>query len=175
MRALALAALLVPLAAGAFELGVKVQPVAAMPLASPQADLYGIGGGAWVKGAVGFRFVELQLTAAYLAIVAAQPGQPTGGALAIGGGARVQRPHGPRGTFFPWLDGDLLYVRTGPLDRFGFAVAVGGLFPLGRARAFWLGPFLRYFQIVQPGRPGFDDGDAKIALVGLSGEWGRAR
>ena len=46
-------------------------------------------------------------------------------------GLRFKRPHdaAPKENWFyaasPWIDGDLLYVRTGGLDRFGFTA--GGL------------------------------------------------
>jgi outer membrane protein OmpA-like peptidoglycan-associated protein len=40
--------------------------------------------------------------------------------------------------------------------------------PIGRARAFWFGPFVRYSQILQGSRAGYDNGAAKILTVGLS-------
>jgi outer membrane protein OmpA-like peptidoglycan-associated protein len=83
---------------------------------------------------------------------------------------RLRRPH-QRESFGggkPWIDADALYVRTGGLDRFGFAGAVGLAFPVGEARSFWLGPFVRYFQIVQGERAGFDNRDSKTIVLGIS-------
>jgi outer membrane protein OmpA-like peptidoglycan-associated protein len=87
---------------------------------------------------------------------------------------RLQRPH-QKESFAggrPWIDGDALYVRTGGLDRFGFAGAVGLSFPVGEARSYWLGPFVRYFQIVQGNRTGFDNRDARTIVFGVSLETG---
>jgi len=72
----------------------------------------------------------------------------------------------------PWADADVLYVRTGERNRAGFAAAAGVLVPVGVARAFWIGPFVRYFQIMQRERPGVDDSDAKILSMGVSLEVG---
>jgi outer membrane protein OmpA-like peptidoglycan-associated protein len=72
----------------------------------------------------------------------------------------------------PWIDADALYVRTGELNRFGFAAGAGLAFPLGQARKFWLGPYLRYQQIVGSGSIGIDGRDAKVVLAGLSFEFG---
>jgi hypothetical protein len=63
-------------------------------------------------------------------------------------------------------------VRTGGLDRFGLTLGAGVSFPLAPTRNAWLGPFVRYMQIVQPDRMGFDDTDAKMLFVGLSFELG---
>ncbi len=174
MRAIAAAALLVPALAGAVEYGLKLEPGMALAVTQPQSNLYGAGGGVAVKGAAGFGLVDLQATVALLGVGAVAPDQPTGFAFALGGGARLQRPHRGNGRFFPWVDADALYVRTGPLDRFGFAVAAGCHFGLGAARMIWIGPFLRYLQILQPDHAGLDNHDAKIVMVGIAGELGRA-
>jgi outer membrane protein OmpA-like peptidoglycan-associated protein len=44
--------------------------------------------------------------------------------------------------------------------------------PIGRSRVFWLGPFVRYLQIMQGARVGFDSGDAMILTLGVSLEVG---
>jgi outer membrane protein OmpA-like peptidoglycan-associated protein len=75
----------------------------------------------------------------------------------------------------PWLDGDALFVRTGPLNRFGFATAVGVAFPVGETRNLWVGPYVRYQQIVGSGGAAVDGRDAKVLLAGLSVEFGRSR
>ena len=72
----------------------------------------------------------------------------------------------------PWIDADALYIRTGPLNRLGFAAATGLALPLGQARNFWLGPFVRYQHIIGNGGSAVDGRDAKVLLAGLSFEFG---
>jgi outer membrane protein OmpA-like peptidoglycan-associated protein len=101
----------------------------------------------------------------------------TGTAWALGGSVRVMRPHNaPDNDQFhavsPWADVDLLYVRTGKLNRPGFAIGAGLSVPIGEARMFWIGPFVRYMHILQGERAGFDNHDAKILSVGISLEAG---
>ena len=72
----------------------------------------------------------------------------------------------------PWLDADALYIRTGDLNRPGFDVAVGVSVPIGEARTFWVGPFVRYQQVIQINRAGYDNRDAKILTLGVSFEAG---
>jgi len=72
----------------------------------------------------------------------------------------------------PWVDADVLYVRTGGLNRPGFAAAAGVSVPIGKARVFWIGPFARYFQVMQRDRSNFDNNDAKILSLGVSLEVG---
>ena len=104
---------------------------------------------------------------------------PTSGtAWAFGGGARLMRPHDAPGgaagfyAISPWVDADLLYVRTGGLDRPGFATAAGLSIPIDDRRRFWVGPYARYFQIHQGERVGYDNRDAKILQLGVSLEVG---
>ncbi|MSP59579.1 MAG: OmpA family protein [Myxococcales bacterium] len=171
-----LAFLLAPsLTARAFDLSVKLEPGLALPITPPQSRRFGAGGGAALKGGITFAgLFDLQAGALLLAIPAVTSDEKTGFAFALGAGARLKRPHRGAGQFFPWADIDVHYVRTGPLDRFGFSVGAGISFPLGLARAVWLGPFVRYFQIVQPEQPGFDNRDALIVCGGISVEVGRA-
>jgi outer membrane protein OmpA-like peptidoglycan-associated protein len=49
---------------------------------------------------------------------------------------------------------------------------VGAAMPLDNDRRFWLGPYVRYFQIAQGERTGFDNRDAKILAVGIGLEVG---
>ncbi|HUS31401.1 MAG TPA: OmpA family protein [Kofleriaceae bacterium] len=107
------------------------------------------------------------------------PAEGTGDAgtsWAFGATGRLERPHDAPGgrlsAISPWVDADLNYVRTGPLNRPGFAAAVGVALPLDENRKLWFGPFARYSQIVQGDRAGFDNRDAKILSIGLSLEVG---
>ncbi len=97
-------------------------------------------------------------------------------AWAFGATARLERPRDLPGHWIqaasPWVDADLSYVRTGPLNRMGFAGAVGIAVPVDHERKFWFGPFIRYSQIVQGDRANFDNRDAKVISIGLSLEVG---
>jgi OmpA-OmpF porin, OOP family len=75
----------------------------------------------------------------------------------------------------PWAEADALYVRTGVLNRPGFAVATGLSTPVGETRAFWVGPFVRYLHVLQRNRATYDNHDAKILSVGISLEMGPGR
>jgi outer membrane protein OmpA-like peptidoglycan-associated protein len=72
----------------------------------------------------------------------------------------------------PWIDADVLYARTGGLDRMGFAAAVGVAMPIDDNRRFWIGPYVRYSHILQGDRIGFDNRDAKILTAGIGLEFG---
>ena len=182
---LLLAALLgVPAAGRAAELDVKVEPGVAIPLGAPQSDRFKVGGAGTVKGILGFESGWVGVTASltFLGLPAKDgfASSSLGTAWAPGLGLRLQlprkelKPHETETLWGarPWIDADILYVRTGGLDRAGFAAAVGVAVPLGESRSFWLGPFVRYLQVLQGERAGFDNGDAKTLIVGLSLETG---
>jgi len=178
-----------PFAARALDLDLKLEPGAALSLTNPQTQRFELGGAATLKGLVGFEggYVNLSAGLTFLGLPAQTGFASTnvGTAWAPSAGLRIQlpresemmrlqKPHyaeSLRGAK-PWVDGDVLYVRTGGLDRVGFAGAVGLSFPVGEARSFWLGPFVRYFQIVQGERAGFDNRDSRTIVLGLSLETG---
>ncbi len=156
------------------DVAVRVEPGAALPLTGPQADSASVGGGAAAKAGIPLaRYIDVQAGAGAYALggKGAVSTQSTPGAFTLGGGLRAMRPH-DLGRIAPWADVDLLYVRTGPLDRSGFAAAGGVSVPIGREHAAWAGPFVRYMQIVQPEKNGFDNTDAKLLVIGVGGELG---
>jgi outer membrane protein OmpA-like peptidoglycan-associated protein len=165
-----------PLHPGSFTL--KLETGVAIPLTKPQSQRFDIGGGQTIKALwLLNEYLDIGPSATFIALPADSTLDPTGTAFAFGGSVRVMRPHNaPDDDQFkavsPWADLDLLYVRTGKLSRAGFAVAAGLSVPIGEARVFWLGPFVRYFHIVDGQRVGFDDRDAKILSIGLSLEVG---
>jgi len=166
-------------AATGHDFALKVEPGIAFPLSDPQSQLFGVGGGVTLKALWSLnQYLDVGPSATFVALPAEASEGDSGTAWAFGGGLQLKRPHTPPGNdtlhaMSPWVDADALYVRTGELDRAGFAVAAGLSFPIGASRAFWIGPFARYFQIVQPERAGFDNRDAKILTVGVSVEMGR--
>jgi outer membrane protein OmpA-like peptidoglycan-associated protein len=180
--------LAIPVTARAVDVGAKVEPGFAVPLSAPQSDRFNLGVTGALKGFVGLGpYVDVAGTVMFLALpTPSGSSSPDWGKAWAGGGGvvlrlpreseemRLKRPHDREALFGakPWVDGDLLYVRTGPLDRFGFAAGAGVSFPLGEARSFWLGPFVRYLQIVGHSIGGSDNRDAKILIIGLSLETG---
>jgi len=178
-----------PFAARALDLDLKLEPGAALSLNGQQSNRFELGGAATLKGLVGFEggYVNLAAGVTFLGLPA-QTGYSytsAGTAWAPSLGLRFQFPreseamrlgrphqrealHGAK----PWVDADVLYVSTGGLDRVGFATAVGLSFPVGESRSFWLGPFVRYFQIFQGNPAGFDNRNANTIILGLSLETG---
>jgi outer membrane protein OmpA-like peptidoglycan-associated protein len=167
-----------PMPAKPGEFALKVEPGVAIPLTTPQSQLFKVGGGETIKALWSLnRYLDLGPSATFLFLPDQTAGGEAGTAWTFGGSLRVKRPHDvPDNDAFmgisPWADVDALYVRTGPLNRPGFAVAAGASMPIGKARIFWVGPFVRYLQIIQPDRTGFDNHDAKILSLGISLEVG---
>jgi hypothetical protein len=152
---------------GHLQLVLALAPVAAIVMGAPQAALFSEGGGGIAT--VGLTVLPpLALQAAFVyAAVAARDGGTPGTELGVGGGPRLERPRG-RARVVPWIDADLLYVRTGVLDRLGFTVGAGIDFSPGSGRRLWLGPTVRYLQVIDPAQAGFQSGDAKTLLLGIS-------
>lgn len=112
-------------------------------------------------------YLDWEVDAGWLSLAQNQ-GPSAGQVFEIGTGPRLQRPRKYRWS--PWLDAEALYVRTGSLDRFGYTVGAGVRFALPTPKPFWLGPSVRYLQVVQTSEAGFDTRDARILIVGFSAE-----
>jgi outer membrane protein OmpA-like peptidoglycan-associated protein len=158
------------------DFALKVEPGVALPLTNPQSRIFKTGGGETIKALwVVNEYMDVGPSATFLTLPAEASGGEAGVAWAFGGSLRCRRPRNAPETFLaisPWADVDVLYVRTGERDRAGIAAAAGVSVPIGEARVFWIGPFVRYFQIMQRDRLGFDSDDAKILSLGLSLEVG---
>jgi outer membrane protein OmpA-like peptidoglycan-associated protein len=154
------------------DLALKLEPGVALPLTSPQSRIFKTGGGETIKALwVVNEYMDVGPSATFLALPSETTGGEGGTAWTFGGSLRARRPRNAAVEFLgisPWFDADILYVRTGHLNRPGFAAAVGVSVPVGRAHLFWVGPFARCFQIMQRERRGFDNNDAKILSLGLS-------
>jgi outer membrane protein OmpA-like peptidoglycan-associated protein len=164
-----------PGVANATDFSVKLEPGVAIPLSAPQSRVYDAGGAESLKVLFGLTpYLDIGPTTSFLLLPAKAQAAESGIAWAFGGGLRLKRPHDARSYsgVSPWLDADFFYVRTGPLNRPGFDVAVGLGIPIGESRTFWLGPFVRYFQTIQIDRTGFDNRDAKVLILGVSFEVG---
>ena len=156
------------------DVSIKLEPGVAIPLSAPQSDSFDIGGGQALKAMFGITpYLDIGPSASFLFLPSATPLAESGVAWGFGGGLRIKRPHNSRTSgVSPWIDADLLYVRTGDLNRLGFDVAVGLAFPVDAARSFWVGPFVRYHQTLNSERAGYDTRDAKLLIAGLSVEFG---
>lgn len=167
-----------PAKAGDFSL--KIEPGMAFPLSRPQSQIFEVGGGETIKALwVLTPYLDIGPSATFLALPTESSQSEAGTAWSFGGGVRLKRPYNsPDGdgsyAISPWVDVDALYVRTGGLNRPGFAAAAGLSVPIGESRAFRIGPFIRYFQILQGSPSGFDNHDAKILSLGISFEAGAA-
>lgn len=176
--AVALALLALPMSAFAGEFDLKVEPGVSFPLSEPQTNEYGIGGSQQLKALFGINeYVSAGPTGSFLFLSSDDEQTESGVAWGFGGGVRVKLPASdaehPHHGFRPWADADLLYVRTGELNRPGFDAAIGFAVPFGETKAYSVGPFVRYLHIFQtPTRKGYDNGDAQILTVGLSFEIG---
>lgn len=158
------------------QVSVKIEPGVAAALTQPQSGMTEAGFRQAVKVLVGVsRYFAVGPSAAFTTLPAVSDGE-SGRAWAFGATGRLERPRdAPGGRFSatsPWIDADLDYVRTGPLNRMGFNAGVGVAVPLDDDRKFWFGPFVRYSQIMQGDRAGYDNRDAKVLSFGLSLEVG---
>lgn len=177
-----IAALLsIPATASALEVGVRIEPGFAVPLTAPQSQRFNPGGEVSFKAFLGLgRYFDVQAGATFLGLSTQTGVIPSemGTAWADSLGFRLKRPHDTelvRGGFWagsPWIDGDALHVRTGDLDRFGVTLGAGVSFPLEKMRRAWLGPFVRFMQIVETKHEGFDDNDGRFLFLGLNLELG---
>jgi outer membrane protein OmpA-like peptidoglycan-associated protein len=177
-----LALLAFPLPARATDFSLKLEPGVAVPLTAPQSQLYNVGGGLTLKALFGLnKYLDVGPSLTLLQLPAEAKLTEPGAAWTFGGGVRLKRPHDAPGgsegfyAISPWVDADALYVRTGVLNRPGFAAAAGLSIPIGETRMFWAGPFVRYLHIIQPHRDDYDNHDAKILSVGISLEVGPGR
>jgi outer membrane protein OmpA-like peptidoglycan-associated protein len=165
-----------PLPARIGDFVLKVEPGVALPLTSPQSRTFKTGGSETIKALwVANEYMDVGPSASFVMLPTKASGGEAGTAWSFGGGIRFKRPRtAARGfsAISPWADVDVLYVRTGGLNRPGIAGAAGAALPIGEARVFWIGPFVRYFHIMQRQREGFDGSDAKLLSAGLSLEVG---
>lgn len=167
-----------PMPARLGDFTLKLDTGLAIPLTDPQSRIFKLGGSQTIKALWSLSpYVDVGPSATFLALPAETSPNEAGTAWTFGGSVRLKRPHDAPDSdqlhaLSPWVDADALYVRTGQLNRPGFAVAAGLLEPIGKSRVVWIGPFVRYFQILQGERSGFDNTDAKILSFGISLEVG---
>lgn len=136
---------------------VRVEPGAAFPVGNPQDDRFTPGVSVAVKPEVSiYDIFSVGPSASVTALPSRVEGIDTAAIWTLGGFVRLKRPHGFEwnpdegvASVSPWIDADLQYVRTGPLNRVGYAAAVGASWPVEEDRMLWIGPFLRYQGVHQ--------------------------
>jgi outer membrane protein OmpA-like peptidoglycan-associated protein len=153
---------------------LKFEPGVVIPTTAPQSEIYDVGGGQSFKALFGLnRYLDIGPAASFLFLPASAPLAESGVAWGFGGGLRLKRPTDQLDSgASPWLDADLLYIRTGQLDRLGFDAAVGIAFPADDDKGIWVGPFVRYQQTFNGERMDYDTRDSKLFIAGLSLEFG---
>lgn len=167
-----------PLPAEAGDFSLKIETGVVIPLTTPQSQLFAVGGAQTVKAFWALTpYLDLGPSVGFMALPTQSTQSNPGTAWMFGASLQLKRPHATPDddTFFgisPWVDVDAFYVRTGPLNRPGFAAALGASIPIGEKRVFWVGPFARYTHLIQLDRPGYDNHDAKMVTIGLSLEIG---
>ncbi len=172
--------LVAPSLAQAQDVSVRVEGGVAIPLTDPQSDRFDVGGAGVIKPEIGIgSYFSVGPSLGIMAFPSDIDGVDPGLAIMLGGFARLKRPHDEENTgegfsaISPWVDADLQYVRTGPLNRFGYAFAVGAALPTDSDRNIWIGPFVRYQNVFQDEHlTGYNDGDAHTLIAGMSFEFG---
>lgn len=96
----------------------------------------------------------------------------SGMASTVGAGLRLKRPHDRRSAsgVSPWVDLEVLSVNGGAGDRRAFAVGGGVALPLGGSRGIWMGPFVRYLQLVEESGAGGNPRASSGLFAGLTFE-----
>lgn len=170
--------LALPSLAQAQEISLRLEPGVAVPLTDPQDQRFGVGWAVAAKPELTLaHYVGVGPSVSYMWLPSRIDGIDNGTALQLGGFARLKRPHDElnKGTGFsaisPWIDADLGYVRTQPLDRLGWSVGAGASVPTSDSRTLWVGPFVRFNDIHEfEDKANVDTRNAKTLIVGISFE-----
>jgi hypothetical protein len=163
-----------PLAAQAGDISLQLQPGFAVPLSAPSQGL-DIGSAASLQAFLGLgRHLDVEIGVGFIGLPmsSAQLSSLSGLASTYGAGLRLRGPRDQRSFLgaSPWVDAEALYLRAGRLEGTGFAAGAGLAFPVGGARKFWLGPFVRYLEIVRPDRTDPDHRDLRTLFAGFTFE-----
>lgn len=185
-------AMLLPLAASAhespqegrhhhgFDFSLRLEPGIAVPLDDTLRANYAMGGTLALRAQFGvLRFMDIQVGGMYVGLAPGASNADHSSMWATSAGVRFKRPWDAKRFrgLQPWVDGNLSYVRLDGRDRFGFDIGLGVQIPIGKRRKFSVGPFVRYFQVVEtdpkrqlPVTGGTSEEDPKIFIAGLSFE-----
>jgi hypothetical protein len=173
LRAAALLAC--PFAAQGGEVSLKLQPGLAVPLSASRSPGRDLGSAASLQALLGLgRYFDVEFGVGFIGLPmsSAQLSSLSGMASTYGAGLRLKRPHDQRSFHgaSPWIEAEALYLHAGRLEGAGFAAGAGLAFPFGLARELWLGPFVRYLDVVQPNRIDLDNRASSTLFAGLTVE-----
>jgi outer membrane protein OmpA-like peptidoglycan-associated protein len=165
------------------DLSLRIEPGVAFPLTSPQRDRFSPGGDLVLKPTMDITpWLDISPTFSVMALPSQLNGIDVGTEYGVGVGFRVKRPHSAASdasdlsaAISPWFDTDEQLIATGPLARMSLSLAAGASVPTSASRSVWIGPFVRYTDIVQDkNNARFDNSDAHVLIVGISIELGAA-
>jgi outer membrane protein OmpA-like peptidoglycan-associated protein len=106
---LSLALLLLPAQALSLDLGLSLEPAAAIPLSAPQSTIYKTGGAMGLKVLFGvLPFLDISTGIGVVGLPARTEGGATGAEWLAGAGLRLKRPHDAVSLngLSPWLEAD---------------------------------------------------------------------
>ena len=162
---------------------VRVEPGVAVPMGNPQEERFYPGFAADLKPELSiFDIFSFGPSLATVVFPSNVDGVDAPALWGLGGFIRFKRPHGfewndseGAEAVSPWIDADAQYVRTGPLDRVGYAVAAGAAWPAENTRMLWVGPFARYQGVHQDDNlVGRNTNDSHTLILGVSVEIGQS-
>lgn len=155
---------------------LSAEPAVALWLDDPQGERFTPGGYIAIRPGIKLgSVVGLQWSYAFLGTPAQNDTEEFGTANFFLAGLRVH-PFGNMNDgegILPGLfvDGNIGYVRTGPLDRAGFDAGLGLDFDV--SERFSLGPVVRYGQVIQPDKlAGYSPHDAQFLTIGVDFTFG---
>lgn len=182
MLAGSLALMLPVLAHADDDLTLRLQPGVAFPLNTPQSDRFNPGGALEVQGLVALTpWLAVGPAVGVVALPSKLSGIDPGTAWEAGITGLVRRPHNNTAVGLDansaWLGADFQIVKTGDLvAKPAFSLAAGIDWPTTNTRTLWVGPFVRFQNVFDPGTdPNLNKSDAKIGIIGLNFEFGAGR
>ena len=164
-----------PLAASALGLALSLEPGVALQ-GAPAHGLR-LPSNASLKAFLGLgRYLDISIGAGFVGLpdLSDSNSPMSGMAATFGVGLRRKRPHDRRsfGGASPWVDAEALSVQGRAGDGRALAVGAGLAFPMGSARSIWLGPFVRYLQMLEPGGARLDGRASDGLFAGVTFEVG---
>jgi hypothetical protein len=146
-----------PIAASAQGVAFSLEPGVA--LHGGQAQALRLPSAASIKALLGVgRYLDVSIGAGFVGLpnLSDSASPMSGMASTFGAGVRIKRPHDRRSFLgaSPWVDAEALSVHGGARDRRAVALGAGLALPVGRERSIWVGPFVRYLQVIEPNGAG---------------------
>ncbi len=165
------------------DLTLRIEPGVAVPLTQPQSRRFDPGADLTLKPSIGLTpWLDGSVVLSGMVLPSRLNGIDPGTVFGVGLGLRVKRPHdliNNTGSGFtavsPWVDADAQVVGTGPLARSMFSLGLGASVPTSSARNLWIGPFVRYADVVESLSdrvPLVNNNDAHVFIAGISIEIG---